>query len=559
VEEEVRLGSEMAEFRKEITIGSTLAIILVLVLASAVVYLPLGLSSKSSSSSSGSKVATATLVTCASNSFVEGATNCEARVSGDPPSGNVSWAQVSGTGKATFTPSTCILYAGACGVTITQGEAGSVGIAASYGGDSSNRPSTGQLSIPTGFPTFDVAVNPRTNVVFGVDDAKNRLIAINETDGSVIGNVSVGGPGRIAVNPLTNMIYVVTNSVVTNSVVVVNGTSFTVAANISLGESPVEVAVNTATNLVYVTSPGPNVWVINGSTNMVITSIPLTSGVQSSGGLAVDPVTNTVYVADCASGNVSVISGSDNQVVSRIKVGNCPNGVSVNPYTGRVYVADYNLNDSSVSVIDASTNAVVGAIHAGGSPYGIAVDTATDLVYLTYLSPASVVVVDGATNAVKAKVQLGGTPFEVAVNPVTDLIYVSNYNFYAIQIIDGRTNALVGEPVISVAGACVSATNGCISGSAFSLTLANNGTVTIKPTTIGITVSENRGGSYIYATFSLSTTSSIVPTGPAQTIMLPSWSTVGNKTGSFSPGDTVDLLVCLPIGPCSSGQAVVSA
>lgn len=549
----------MAEYKRELAVGGVFAIVLILMLASAVVYLPLGLNptpsngSTSRQSSSGSERATVTSLACGSNSFVKGSTNCVARVSGDPPSGNVSWAQVSGTGKVTFTPSTCTLYGGACGVTITQSEAGIVGIAASYGGDRSNRPSTGQLSIPTGFPTFGVAVNPRTNVVYGVDDTKNRLIAINETDGSVIGNVSVGeNPGHIAVNPLTDMIYVVSNSVV-----VVNGTSFTVAANISLGESPAEVAVNTATNLVYVTSPGPNVSVINGSTNRVIARIPQTSGVLSSGGLAVDPATNTVYVADCASGNVSVISGSDNQVVSRIKVGSCPNEVSVNPYTGRVYVANYNLNDSSVSVIDASTNAVVGAIHAGGNPEGIAVNTVTNLVYLTYLSPASVVVVDGATNAVKAKVQLGGTPFEVAVNPVTDLIYVSNFNFYAIQIMDGRTNALVGEPVIRIVDVCVSPGTGCGSGSAFSISVANNGTVTIQPTIIRITVSENKSGSYIYATFSLDTNAAIAPASPPQTIMLPSWSSVGNKTSGFSQGDTVGVLACLPIGPCVFGTAAV--
>ncbi len=559
MEEEVRLGSEMAEFKKEITIGSTLAIILVLVLVSAVVYLPLGPSSTTSSSSSRSKGATATFVTCASNSFVEGGTNCEARVSGDPPTGTVSWEQVSGPGKVTFAPSTCQLIAGVCAVSVTESQPGSVAIAASYGGDQHNAYSTAQVSIPTGFPTFGVAVNPRTNVVFGADQGKDRLIGINETSGDIVGNVSVGDfPYWVAVNPVTNVVYV--TNIYSQSLSVVNGTTFAPIATVQFGTLSREVAVDPTTNMVYVTNLGATiVSVISGYYNTIVSRIPLSG---SPDGIAVNPTEHIVYVAGCldaGSGFVSAIAGSNNSVVATIPIqGGCPGGIAVNPLTGRVYVSSSDSNGSSLLVIDGATNQIIKSIEA---PYsiGVTVNSLTNLVYAVGLTPPSVTVINGSTNRIVTTVSTGGSTFVAAVNPVTDLVYVSNFNFYAIQIIDGRTNALVGEPVIRVAGVCVSATNGCSSGSAFSLTAANNGTVTINPTTIGITVSENRGGSYIYATFSLSTTSSITPTGPAQTIVLPSWNAVGNKTGSFSPGDTVGVLVCLPIGPCSSDLAVVSA
>lgn len=252
-------------------------------------------------------------------------------------------------------------------------------------------------------------------------------------------------------------------------------------------------------------------------------------------------------------GTDEAIAGSNDSVEATIPIEGCSGGIAVNPLTGRVYVSC----GSSLLVIDGASDHVITSINAPFS-IGVAVDSLTNLVYVVDYGSTSVAIINGSTDRTVATVPTGGSTFVAAVDPVTDLVYVSNFNFYAIQIIDGRTNALVGEPMVRIFGVCVSATNGC-SGSAFSLTVANNGTVTINPTTIAITVSENRDGSYIYATLSLSTTSSIAPNGPAQLIVLPSWSTVGNKTGSFSPGDTVDVLVSLPIGPCASDQAVVSA
>jgi hypothetical protein len=38
---------------------------------------------------------------------------------------------------------------------------------------------------------------------------------------------------------------------------------------------------------------------------------------------------------------------------------------------------------------------------------------------------------------------------------------------------------------------------------------------------------------------------------------LPTWSSVTNKTGTFSAGDNLSVLVCLPIGPCEFSTSTV--
>ena len=52
------------------------------------------------------------------------------------------------------------------------------------------------------------------------------------------------------------------------------------------------------------------------------------------------PGTNTAYVANCSSANVSVFDGATN-LTTTVAVGSNPLAVGVNPVTDKVYVANY--------------------------------------------------------------------------------------------------------------------------------------------------------------------------------------------------------------------------
>ncbi len=63
-----------------------------------------------------------------------------------------------------------------------------------------------------------------------------------------------------------------------------------------------------------------------------------------------NPVTNTIYVADQTSGTVSVIDGSTNSVVASPTVGSNPDAVAVNTVTNMVYAANFDSNGVSVTI-----------------------------------------------------------------------------------------------------------------------------------------------------------------------------------------------------------------
>ncbi|HEY8742800.1 MAG TPA: YncE family protein, partial [Chloroflexota bacterium] len=81
---------------------------------------------------------------------------------------------------------------------------------------------------------------------------------------------------------------------------------------------------------------------------LVTAIIPVGS---SPDGVAVDPGSHAIYVANAGGGSVSVINGNSNTITATIPVGNSPIGVAMDPSSHTVYVA--NSGDNTVSVIIA--------------------------------------------------------------------------------------------------------------------------------------------------------------------------------------------------------------
>ncbi|MGD0477195.1 MAG: right-handed parallel beta-helix repeat-containing protein, partial [Nitrososphaerales archaeon] len=116
-------------------------------------------------------------------------------------------------------------------------------------------------------------------------------------------------------------------------------------------------------------------------------------------------------------------------------VGSAPTGLAVNPTTNLVYVA--NSGDGTVTVIDGATNTVdpvTPAIPVGYNPTGVAVDPATNLVYVANNDgTVSVIYGDPASptfNTVITTLSIANGAIDSldAVNPSTNILYVAYYD-----------------------------------------------------------------------------------------------------------------------------------
>lgn len=132
-----------------------------------------------------------------------------------------------------------------------------------------------------------------------------------------------------------------------------------------------------------------------------------------------------------------------------IPVGNNPQQIALNAITNRVYVS--NLTDNTVSVIDGATNTVVDTISVGMVPEQIAVNAITNMIYVANVNSDNISVIDGSTDIVVATIPSAATVF-LAVNPVTNRLYADNQLAQTVSVFDGSTNNLVATIAIPGSG-----------------------------------------------------------------------------------------------------------
>jgi YVTN family beta-propeller protein len=293
-------------------------------------------------------------------------------------------------------------------------------------------------SAATGPVPGPVAVNPVTNKIYvgnteGDPSANGSLTVIDGATGASATIALQGNPGVIAVNPVTNRIYVSTGTFVT----VVDGAT-NATAEVTVGFNAESIAVNTVTNKIYISgAAGGGVAVIDGATN-VATLVPMGPYTEvASGVVAVNPVTNKIYVCEDASGLI-VIDGATNGLTT-VPVPSILHYVAVNPVTNKIYVADSMQGSGDLIAIDGATNATT-AFAPGFHSAQLAVDTTLNKIYALDSLSNDVAVIDGASNAV-TEVPIGQGPqtgplsTTLAVDPVTNRAYVTYGD--TVTVIDG--------------------------------------------------------------------------------------------------------------------------
>ncbi len=264
----------------------------------------------------------------------------------------------------------------------------------------------------------------------------------------------------VAANPITNHIYAVVSSQTStaDTLAVIDGYSDTVLTDISVPAGAYLPAVNILNNRIYIAtcnylvSPTPcSVTVVDGYSNSVIATIPVTT--TPGGGLlgiAVDPVTSKVYVANASDHVIDIISGFSNKINGTIDLsGASPQGLSINPVTQRLYVT---LGTNQVEIVNTRTKTIVGTTSVGTTNYNAAVNVVTGRVFVpdTQYDNATTGVLS-ANGSVLARVAVTANPWGVDVDPITNLAFVANTDFNTLTAIDGRTNtATAASPIANV-------------------------------------------------------------------------------------------------------------
>jgi len=158
-------------------------------------------------------------------------------------------------------------------------------------------------------------------------------------------------------------------------------------------------------------------------------------------GIAVDSLAQRAYVT--TEEGLAIIDLEESKLVTTVSLGTDPQGVAVNPSTGRVYVALS--GEGSLSVVDGLEGWVLAVITGLKRPRGVAVNPTTNRVYVTDTGADRLVVIDGTNNEMLVSLPVGSYPDAVTVDPEANRIYVANAGDGSLWILDGTSHELIGS------------------------------------------------------------------------------------------------------------------
>ena len=344
-----------------------------------------------------------------------------------------------------------------------------------------------------------LAIDRATHTLYVANQASDSVSVIDTTGcsaskstgcGHPKATINVGnGPTGVAVDEVTHTVYVTNNG--GSTVSVIDGATCnaedqsgcrTPPGSVAAGDAPFAIALDQTTDTAYVTDlgtkdDGDTVSVIDGATcNATVRSgcgqtPPEVTVGSGPFGIAVNPTTDTVYVADTgqlfvtADGNtVSVIDGATcnaeqssgcGQVPAAVTVGRAPFGVAVDQSSNTVYVANNGGGeiDATLSAIDGThcdaadmsgcSSPPPTSLGSGRAPNGIALDPRTHTLYTADFWSAAVSVIDLAGPVVGRKAPrfaVGAAPEAVVFDSANGTVYVSSS-------LDGTVSVLPGAGV----------------------------------------------------------------------------------------------------------------
>jgi YVTN family beta-propeller protein len=368
-------------------------------------------------------------------------------------------------------------------------------------------------TIHTGEDPESVALDPYTQTLYTANQVTNDVSVIDasQCNAAVTAGcrqappaVALPSPGALAADPAAGTVYVATG---TDTISMINSRTCNsgdhhgctpTPPTVTVGAFPQGIAVDQRTHTVYVSNagsgPADGVSVFDDRTCNAATSSGCGNGhtLQVPGGhadaIAVDPVTDTVYVTTIPGSGpstVSVFNGATcnathsagcAQSPQSVTVGFSAAALAVNTVTDTIYVANFAdstdpFGGNTVSVIDGATcNAAdtTGCATAPATitlgppdttPAGVAIDPATDTIYVADLQdgegPGTVSVINGATcNAATSAgcgqtpptVTVGFGPAAIAFNPANRTVVVTNIEDTSVSVIDAATcNAFISS------------------------------------------------------------------------------------------------------------------
>ncbi len=256
---------------------------------------------------------------------------------------------------------------------------------------------------------------PPTGFLFGIINTTNHEVS------RVLPLDVVAGP--MALDQATGDVYVAGNE----SIEIFNGGTQSMERVIEVGRGIVDMAHDGSVSPDLFFTSGNQVFTLDPETGAVVASATVGSG---AGGLALDPDTGRLYVAEYPTGEIFVFQASSLAPAGIIKLPSCcANRMAVNARTHILFATTFT---NLVDLVDVEAGSFLRSVQAASSGQNstgsLAVDNATGRVFVASYPGGSIIELDGTTGAIVGSAEASSQVAGMAVDAETHELYATNYH-----------------------------------------------------------------------------------------------------------------------------------
>lgn len=278
-----------------------------------------------------------------------------------------------------------------------------------------------------------VAINANTDRVYVANQDSGTVSVIDGATDKTIATVPVGDlPYTMTVNPVTNKVYV--SRTFSDVSVIIDGKTNS-AKTMKAGAGDAVTAASLDSDTYLVSYEARQVTIFDGDDHVSKIETP-----NHMWAMAANPADKKIYAVSVGNDVATVIDGRSH-TTNTVRTGGIPCAVAVDPGSGKVFVANY--ASGNVTVIDSVNDSVVGTVNVGAYPQSIAVDSSNHKVFVLSTRENTATVLDGTNNSVLGTLKTGQAPFAIAVNSKTHKAVAIGLDG-GLTVIDG-TNLAVSQ------------------------------------------------------------------------------------------------------------------
>lgn len=156
--------------------------------------------------------------------------------------------------------------------------------------------------------------------------------------------------------------------------------------------------------------------------------------------LAFDAARQRLYVAELENNSVGIVDLKAGRLLRTVEGFDEPQGIAYEPETDTVYVA--NGGDGTVRLFKGADFVPLGTVSTGGDADNVRVDAVAHRVYVG-VGNGAIAVLDSLSRRRIADIPLAGHPESFQLHPDGDLIYVNVPNAHQVAVLSRRTNRQV--------------------------------------------------------------------------------------------------------------------